>query len=237
MACHGRFYVLGPPVPDEKGVKEVVQQMMEVAASHRKKEVSETPAKRRKKEVSETPAQLEMLEGPLRYDSSWVAGARNDDLRRARDAAALWTGKIEWDKMESAMSFSVIVIDYDHWHPKNKEHRKDGQRIPSFETFVVAILKEEQTKVDWVYEWRTRRLRDWRNRGEWLHVLSTTESEASRRHTTKSLQQLWWYLIYELEDLCVPWYIERLSRKQKKGSATHEYGWHPVKKGLSLIHI
>ena len=45
MACHGRFYVLGPPVPDEKRVKQVVQQTMEVAASHRKKEVSETPAK------------------------------------------------------------------------------------------------------------------------------------------------------------------------------------------------
>ena len=218
MTCYGRFYVLGPPVPDDEGVERVVQQVIFAGAAHEGKNLRRTAAK------------LEFLEGPVRYDSSWVPGARDDDLRRSRDVAELWTGQIQWDMKDSEMSFSVIVMDYNHWHPDNKKNRAP---TPSFETFVVGILKEGEAGVRRVYEWRTTRCCGWRNRGQWLPVLSQMESLANRRRTIATLQQRSWHLMYDVASLCIPSHLERPTRRQKKGSATkgsatHNLGWQDV---------
>ena len=57
MTNMGRYYVLGPPTPQRQDVPRVVTDVMR-----------QTP------DLLSAPFTLVSLEGPVRYDSSWVPG-------------------------------------------------------------------------------------------------------------------------------------------------------------------
>ena len=119
MTCRGRFYVVGPPVQSAHAVEDLVSYVMR-----------ETPGLKTANFV------LNDLEGPVRYDSTWVPGGRQQEIRYGPGVAELWTGLVLWLDARSARSFTVIVMD--------EKYRKDftGHRymLPKFETFVVAVL-------------------------------------------------------------------------------------------------
>ena len=131
MACLGRFYVLGPPVQDRDGVLELTTTVMR-----------QTP------NLMYAPFTLRNLEGPVRYDSSWVPGGRRQVLRQALEVADLWTGQVSWHDPALARSFSVIVMDQ-YYLENSHGHRR---HLPDFETFVVAVLQGDQPGVSRVYE-------------------------------------------------------------------------------------
>ena len=93
MATMGRFYVLGPPVQHAFAVKDLVLTVM-----------------RQIPELDTEAYILQGLDGPVRYDASWVQVARNA-LRRGMEVADLWTGQVVWIKPTMAKSFSVVVMD------------------------------------------------------------------------------------------------------------------------------
>ena len=87
MADVGRFYVLGPPVQDTEQVTSLVLTVIRQISG-----------------LDINTLTLQNLEGPLRYDASWVAGARNA-LRRGMEAADLWTGQVVWSTLAVGRSF------------------------------------------------------------------------------------------------------------------------------------
>ena len=94
MECLGRFYVLGPPAQYGHDVKDVVSSVMRQTAG-----------------LGSAPFTLRDLEGPVRYDSSWVPGGRRNVLRPGLPVADLWTGQVSWHDPALARLFSVIVMD------------------------------------------------------------------------------------------------------------------------------
>ena len=64
MARLGRFYVLGPPLKGYENVETVVSTVMR-----------QTP------DMEHTHFTLANLEGPVRYDSSWIPGGRTSDMQ------------------------------------------------------------------------------------------------------------------------------------------------------------
>ena len=119
MTCWGRFYVVGPPVQYEQEVMDVVGSVM-----------TETPG------LNDEAFTLHDLEGPVRYDSTWVPGARRKALRPGMQRADLWTGKVMWHHHTLSRSFSVIVMDQQFLQIP-AEARCDS---PGFETFIVSVL-------------------------------------------------------------------------------------------------
>ena len=77
MALFGRYYVLGPPVQDRDGVEELTTTVM-----------LQTP------DLMYKAFTLRNLEGPVRYDSSWVPGGRRQVLREGLEVMDLWTGEV-----------------------------------------------------------------------------------------------------------------------------------------------
>ena len=108
MASLGRFYVLGPPVQHDNAVKDLVIYLI-----------------RQTQNLKNEPLGVENLEGPVRYDSSWVPGGRSHVLRRGTDVADLWTGTVEWHTAALARSFSVTVMDQDWLNECKGQRRKD----------------------------------------------------------------------------------------------------------------
>ena len=101
--------------------------------------------------LRDVPFFLRDLEGPVRYDSSWIPGGRSKVLRQGLEAVELWTGRVSWHNPDLARSFSVVVLDQEYI-----EHFQGLRRIePSFETFVVGVLQGDEQGVSHVYEWRT----------------------------------------------------------------------------------
>ena len=94
MTCRGRFYVVGPPVQSAHAVEDLVSYVMR-----------ETPGLKTANFV------LNDLEGPVRYDSTWVPGGRQQEIRYGPGVAELWTGLVLWSDARSARSFSVIVLE------------------------------------------------------------------------------------------------------------------------------
>ena len=148
MACLGRFYVLGPPVQNRDGVMELTTTVMQ-----------QTPY------MTYAPWTLLNMEGPVRYDSSWVPGGRREVLRQGLEVADLWTGQVLWHYPAFARSFSVVVIDQQYV----ENHRGHRRNWPDFETFVVAVLQNDQPGVSKIYEWRVNApsCGSWMNRGHW----------------------------------------------------------------------
>ena len=91
------------------------------------------------------------VEGPVRFDSSWIPGGRTQEVRHGLRVADLWTGLVSWPNASSARYFSVIVMDY-HYLQTCKGLRN---LAPNFETFVVGVLRVDQPGVHDVYELRT----------------------------------------------------------------------------------
>ena len=78
-----RFYVVGPPVQSAHAVED----------------------------LETANFVLNDLEGPVRYDSTWVPGGRQQEIRYGPGVAELWTGLVLWSDARSARSFSVVVTD------------------------------------------------------------------------------------------------------------------------------
>ena len=74
MTCRGRFYVVGPPVQSAHAVEDLVSYVMR-----------ETP------DLKTANFVLNDLEGPVRYDSTWVPGGRQQEIRYGPGVAELWT--------------------------------------------------------------------------------------------------------------------------------------------------
>ena len=110
MASLGRFYVLGPPVQHANAVRDLVIYVM-----------------RRTPDLAAAPFALEGLEGPARFDSSWVPGGRSNTLRRGTDVADLWTGQVVWGTPTWATSFSVIVTDQNYLDEGKGQRRQKNQ--------------------------------------------------------------------------------------------------------------
>ena len=87
--CLGRFFVLGPPARHGEEVMDVVSNVMA-----------------RTVDMENAPFTLRNLEGPVRYDSSWVPGGRSTVLRPAAEVVELWTGEVVWDTPAVERSFS-----------------------------------------------------------------------------------------------------------------------------------
>ena len=150
MACLGRFYVLGPPTQHRDDLIDLVKSVMRQTAG-----------------LGLAPFTLRYLEGPVRYDSSWIPGGRNNVLRQGLEVVDLWTGEVVWNNLGLARSFSVVVIDQEYVEGR----RGDRRSLPVFETFVVSVLQDDKRGVSRVYEWRTRPQETWRYRGSWLKPL------------------------------------------------------------------
>ena len=151
MSCFGRFYVLGPPVQSAPAVERLVRDVM-----------LQVP------DMETASFVLHEVEGPVRYDSSWVPGGRRREVRHGPGVAELWTGRVSWPDASSARSFSVIVMD-EHYLQTCRGRR---YLLPDFETFVVGVLRVDQPGVRCVYEWRTRlAVENWLHRGRWLAPL------------------------------------------------------------------
>ena len=131
MPCLGRFYVLGPPVQSAPAVERLVRGVMR-----------QTPNMRT------ATFDLHDIEGPVRYDSTWVPGGRPREIRHGPGVAELWTGRVSWPDASSARSFSVIVMD-EHYLQTCSGLR---HLLPDFETFVVGVLRDDQPGVHGVYE-------------------------------------------------------------------------------------
>ena len=126
MPCSGRFYVLGPPVERASEVAGLVEYVMRQTTDMRAAAFS-----------------VHDVEGPVRYDSSWVPGGRRRELRHGLRVADLWTGLVSWPDPSSARYFSVIVMD-EHYLRTCKGLR---HHLPDFETFVVGVLRVDQPGV------------------------------------------------------------------------------------------
>ena len=105
------------------------------------------------------------VEGPVRFDSSWIPGGRTQEVRHGLRVADLWTGLVSWPDPSSARSFSVIVMDQYYLQTcSGLRHH-----LPDFETFVVGVLRVDQPGLRCVYELRTRlAVENWLHRGRWL---------------------------------------------------------------------
>ena len=95
MPCSGRFYVLGPTVETALEVARLVECVM-----------------RQTTDMRAAAFDVHDVEGPVRYDSSWVPGGRRRELRHGLGVADLWTGLVSWPDASSARYFSVIVMDH-----------------------------------------------------------------------------------------------------------------------------
>ena len=102
MAVTGRWYLLGPPVQHAQDVQYV--------ASHVIRQI--------------TPNGIvdHSAEGPVPYDSSWVAGGRKL-LRKGMQAVDLWTGTVRWEEYHPARAFTFVVMD--HMYLSNGEADRD----------------------------------------------------------------------------------------------------------------
>ena len=111
MARMGRFYVLGPPTQHGHEVPGLVTCVMQ-----------QTP------DLQAAPFTLGSLEGPVRYDSSWVPGERSTILRDGMRSVELWTGQVMWNDPSLARSFTVVGMDHEYLQNCRGERR----RPPSF---------------------------------------------------------------------------------------------------------
>ena len=204
MACLGRFYVLGPPTQSGHDVTDLVSSVMRQTA-----------------DLGSAPFTLRDLEGPVRYDSSWVPGGRRNVLRQGLEVAELWTGQVSWHDPALARSFSVIVMDQEYLEHSHG-HRRN---VPGFETFVVGVLQGDKQGVSRVYEWRTSPERTWRYRGLWLMPLGD-DSDRHRRQAVDALGSGSWQLLHDLECLFTAPDAARASRRARRGRATHVWGCH-----------
>ena len=153
MAVTGRWYLLGPPVQHAQDVKYV--------ASHVISQITPNGI------VDHT------AEGPVPYDSSWVAGGRKL-LRKGMQAVDLWTGTVRWEEYHPARAFTFVVMDHMFLSEIEAKKAKKAKKAnsgtghhcpkpPRFETFVLIVLPgpeqrwcdDEIQGVDYVYEWRT----------------------------------------------------------------------------------
>ena len=123
MSRMGRFYVLGPPTQHGHEVPGLVTCVMR-----------QTP------DLQSAPFTLESLEGPVRYDSSWVPGERSTILRDGMRSVELWTGQVMWTALDLARSFTVVVMDHEYLEDRHANRRHP----PSFETFIVSVLQDHQ---------------------------------------------------------------------------------------------
>ena len=211
MALFGRYYVLGPPVQDRDGVVDLTTTVMR-----------ETP------DLIYKPFTLRNLEGPVRYDSSWVPGGRRQVLREGLEVMDLWTGEVWWDNRESARSFSVIVIDQDYLDNSQGNRRK----LPQFETFIVGVLQGDQPGVSRLYEWRNFLPKpNWANRGLWkMMPLEDDDPDRQRHEALDALSSGSWQLLHDVECLFAAPDAPRPSRKaRRRGPGKHESGCHEVR--------
>ena len=79
MPCLGRFYVLGLPIQIDPEVERLVSCVM-----------------RQTTDMEAAASSLHDVEGPVRYDSSWVPGGRRRELRHGLGVADLWMGLVSW---------------------------------------------------------------------------------------------------------------------------------------------
>ena len=82
---------------------------------------------RQTQDLKDEPLGVENLEGPVRFDSSWVPGGRSQTLRRGTDVADLWTGQVVWGTPTWATSFSVIVTDQNYLDEGKGQRRQKNQ--------------------------------------------------------------------------------------------------------------
>ena len=127
MPFYGRFYVLGPPVKEASDVAGLVEYVMRQTADMRAADFN-----------------VHAVEGPVRFDSTWISGGRAHEIRRGLGVADLWTGLVRWPNERSAKYFSVIVMDYDYI----QRFKKRRHLNPSFETFVVGVQRMHHPGVD-----------------------------------------------------------------------------------------
>ena len=128
---------------------------------------------------------IDIIDGPVRYDSSWTPGGRKNSLRHGLESMELWTGHVVWKRADRSRSFTVIVKDYEF-----VTKRRSGN--PLFETFVLAVLNRDISVVNNVYELFTDACPCWQDRGSWLKPLgkdSDDRSDAARDAHRKSCWQ------------------------------------------------
>ena len=77
MPSYGRFYVLGPPVIGPSDVAGLVEYVM-----------------RRTSDMRAAVFSVHDVEGPVRFDSSWIPGGRTQEVRHGLRVADLWTGLV-----------------------------------------------------------------------------------------------------------------------------------------------
>ena len=195
MACMGRFFVLGPPTARSREVLGVASHVMMTTKNHSFK--------------------LEQMVGPAKYDASWVDGGRKSP-RDGMQAIELWTGNVEWSDADSATSFTVVVMD--HVYLCNREERrKDGRvpkqepQAPTFETFIVIVLRNGHRGVRAVYELRALAERHWRNRSDWYRPVRGPE----RTEALAMLRTETWEPLHNLESLLTQKGAHAQSRRSK----------------------
>ena len=134
MTTTGRFYVVGPPTPLREGIPILVQHVLWQTY------------------VGIEEYTLENVEGPVPFHSAWMEGGRQNPQRTGLAALELWTGVVQWRNAMAAKSLTVLVMD-GPWVRIREEGRP---AVPSFESFVMSILRDDQSGVEKFYDWHVR---------------------------------------------------------------------------------
>ena len=118
--------MVGPPTPHRESIPNLVHQVLWQTWV-----------------VAQTEYSLENVEGPVPFHSAWMEGGRQNPIRTGMAVLELWTGVVQWRSNAVARTLSVIVMD-ETW-----VRGRDGEKpaSPTFETFVVSILQDDQSGV------------------------------------------------------------------------------------------
>ena len=197
MTCSRRFYVVGPPTPsrvDIPGLLHVVLSKTNV--------------------IQTEHMMMTTLEDPIPFHSAWTPGGRQKILRPGMTALQLWTGTLSWPDTVDVRSLSVIVKDYNYIN----QPRDKPKLPPTFETFIVSLLRDDQPGVRSIYIWNVVQPPQtwWKDRATWLTGLH--DDSIRRRSALEQLRGASWQALHDLEVIFTPLDSVRLSRRATRSS-------------------